>query len=234
MSEPVRDAFDAAASRGEPPAGDAFGRFVARRRRSRGVRALSGVAAFVLATAGVIRLFPGIGGDDSDPIAGQTFVPPLSTYRSFEDTALGASFIYPIAWQEQHAPGERVRVGETLGEVAEPTSVEVRVGIRCATADCFWPDAADSGKTFPEQGSVRVSTVSLAFGSTTRQVLALDYPDQPRIDHAGAARWPWCDGCTILLIEQEPFTVLVAAPSLEAIRAEETSLAVILASLRAV
>lgn len=233
MSSPIREAFRTAAAR-EPGLGDAFGRFVHRRRRARGLRLVTGLAVGAIASVGFVRVFPGVDGGvpQQGPLIGTEVQPGLGAIREHHAAVPGVTVQFPVRWRLQNndrATGFRL-VSGAIGEWDAPASVEVRIGPSCLSRDCFWPDATETPRVFPEQGGVSVQATTIAVGDVRANAVLMRYPTAP----TGQMRWPSCSGCVLVRFDTPgglAVPVHIAAPDEGSLRRAERDLAFILSSL---
>lgn len=228
MSASFREALRAAA-RGEPSVGDAYTRFVHRRRRRRGLRFLTGLAVGAIVTAAFVQIYPGVDGG----VPQQGFIP-----GSEVDPAIGAirehstdtfTVRYPSHWSldEDHGLFRLTRL--LPGDSTRPGGVEVWFGKSCEDRDCFWPALSDAPATISSQGEVRIEASAIKAGSVRSQALLMRYPlvDEP-------LTYPWCSDCVMFRYDSplgKQLPVLIVGPDETSVRQAEDEIAFILASL---
>jgi hypothetical protein len=228
VSVSFREALRAAA-RGEPGVGDAYTRFVHRRRRRRGMRFLSGLVVGAIVTVGFVQVYPGVDGG----VPQQGFIP-----GSEVDPAIGAvrehstdtfTVRYPSSWSLDDDHG-LFRLTRLLPDsMAHPGGVEVWFGESCADRDCFWPAMSEAPATVASQGGVRIEASAIKAGSVRSEALLMRYPVVSE-----TLAYPWCSDCVILRYDSplgKELPVLIVGPNETAIRQAEEEIAYILASL---
>lgn len=228
MSDPIREMFQSP-FRAEPSVGDAYGRFVHRRRRRRGMRILTGFLVGAVVTVGFVQVYPGVdGGVPSQGfIPGSEVDPAMGAIR--EHSQGGVTVRYPSSWSLDEGEGQ-FRLTQLLpADSVRPGGVEVRFGPACD--GCFWPARPTEPVTYDTQGGVVVEPTTIRAGSVRSEAVLMRYPAD--VSNEGL-KAPWCETCVMIRYETplgRALPVWIVGPTETAIRQAEDEIAFILASI---
>jgi hypothetical protein len=223
----LREAMKRAAARGEPTPGDAFARFVHRRKRTNVVRTTVVLGTIGAGLAMLLRTLPGPfgSGPPADFHAGGGLQPQQNTVQHYIDSTARFELDFQGTWRASGLRGRRADFSPSRESL---TTWNDRSGTRYETPNAFyvrvWYDAdvpppcpaATSGITactppdWPEfPGDMSAERAAGARVTQSRALVAGDAAT--RYDIAYPKRDPrapisyWCAGCRRFVIEAKPW-----------------------------